>query len=184
VELDRFVLEAGQAFRWEPLTIVFVLASAWWVKWPLFLAIGACGDVRRCRRALPAALFSGLLAVGVAAGLTTLLKDFVERVRPALADPQIVALVATPESASFPSGHAATAFAGAVAVGAFYPRIKWPLLGLAALVALSRIYLGVHYWLDVIAGTALGIALGLAVVWATRRAVAWLVRSGLSPRRA
>jgi undecaprenyl-diphosphatase len=129
-------------------------------------------------------MFAGLLAVGIAAGLTTVLKDFVERVRPALADPQITALVATPDSASFPSGHAATAFAAAVAVGAFYPRIRWPLLGLAALVGLSRIYLGVHYWLDVIAGTALGIGLGLAVVWVTRRAVAWLVRSGMSPQRA
>jgi undecaprenyl-diphosphatase len=161
-----------------------VLASAWWVKWPLFLLIGACGDIRRCRRALPAAVFAGVAAVGIAAGFTTVLKDLVERVRPALADPQIVALVATPESASFPSGHAATAFAAAIAVGAFYPRIRWPLLGLAALVGLSRIYLGVHYWLDVLAGTALGIALGLAVVWATRRVVAWLVRSGMSPQRA
>ena len=164
--------------------MLFVLASAWWVKWPLFLFIGACGDARRCRRALPAALFAGVVAVGVAAGVTTILKDVVERVRPALADPQIVALVATPDSASFPSGHAATAFAAAVAVGAFYPRLRLPLLALATLVGLSRIYLGVHYWLDVAAGTALGVALGLATVWATRRALAVLARSGLSPQRA
>ena len=183
-EWDRLALDAGQALRWEPLTILFVLASAWWVKWPLFLAVGACGDARCRRRRLPAALLSGLLAVGLAAGLTSVLKDLFERVRPALASPQIEALVSTPGSPSFPSGHAATAFAAAIAVGAFYPRIRWPLLGLAALVGLSRIYLGVHYWLDVLAGTALGIGLGLAVVWTVRHVLAWRGRSGTNPQAA
>lgn len=178
------MLEAGQTFRWEPLTVLFVLVSASWVKWPLFLAIGACGDARCCRKRLPLALFSGLVAVGIAAGLTSVLKDLFERVRPALANPGIEALVATPGSPSFPSGHAATAFAAAIAVGAFYPRLRWMLLGLAALVGISRIYLGVHYLLDVLAGTALGIVLGLAVVWATRRVLAWLGQSGTSPQSA
>jgi undecaprenyl-diphosphatase len=180
-EWDGLVLEASQGMRWGPLTVLFVLASAWWVKWPLFVAVGACSDVR-CRRVLPYAAFSGILAAVVAAGLTTVLKDLFERVRPTLADPAIEALVATPSSPSFPSGHAATAFATAIAVGAFYPRLRWLLLGLAAVVGLSRIYLGVHYMLDVLAGTALGIGVGLAVVWGTRRLTAWLGRSGRSPQ--
>jgi len=169
--------------RWEPLTVLFVLASTWWVKWPLFVALGGCGDAR-CRRRLPAALLTALLAVGLAAGLTGILKDLVDRARPALADPGIVALVTTPSSPSFPSGHAATAFAAAIAVGAFYPRIRWPLLGLATLVALSRVYLGVHYWLDVLAGAALGVALGLAVAWVSRRLLGSLARFGTSPQAA
>jgi membrane-associated phospholipid phosphatase len=181
VEWDSLAVEAGQALRWEPLTILFVLASAWWVKWPLLVAVGACGDAR-CRRRLPPAVLSGLLAVGAAAAVTGFLKDLFDRVRPALADPGIEALVRTPDSASFPSGHAATAFAAAVAVGAFYPRLRWPLLGLAALVGLSRIYLGVHYALDVLAGATLGMALGLLMVWATRHLLGWLGRSGMSLR--
>jgi undecaprenyl-diphosphatase len=180
---DGLALEAGQALRWEPLTILFVLASTWWVKWPLLVAIGGFGDAC-CRRRLPPALLSGLLAVGVAAGLTALLKDVFDRVRPALADPGIQALVATPESASFPSGHAATAFAAAVAVGAFHPRVRWPLLVLAGLVGLSRIYLGVHYVFDVLAGAALGTAVGLVIVWAIRRLAAARSRSGTSPQAA
>lgn len=163
--------------------MLFVLASAWWVKWPLLVVVGACGDAR-CRRRLPPAALSGLIAVGAAAGLTSLLKSSFDRVRPALADPGIEALVPTPDSASFPSGHAATAFAAAIAVGAFYPRLRWPLLGLAAVVGLSRIYLGVHYVLDVLAGAALGLALGLLVVWAVRRLSEWRGRSGTSPRAA
>jgi membrane-associated phospholipid phosphatase len=181
-EWDGLVLEASQGMRWGPLTVLFVVASAWWVKWPLFAALGACGDVR-CRRVLPRAALSGVLAALVAAGLTTLLKDLVDRVRPALADPAIEALVTTPESPSFPSGHAATAFAAAAAVGAFCPRFRWPLLGLAAVVGLSRIYLGVHYVLDVLAGAALGIGVGLAVVCATRRFLAWLGRFRGSARK-
>jgi membrane-associated phospholipid phosphatase len=167
--------------RWGPLTALFVLASAWWVKWPLFVAVGACGDIRR-RRVLPHAALSGVVATVVAAGLTTALKDLVDRVRPALANPAIEALVTTPDSPSFPSGHAATAFAAATAVGAFCPRFRWPLFGLAAVVALSRIYLGVHYMLDVLAGAALGIGVGLAVIWATRRLLAGLRRSRMSAR--
>jgi membrane-associated phospholipid phosphatase len=163
--------------------MLFVVLSAWWVKWPLLVAVGACGDAR-CRRRVPLAALSGLLAVGAAAGLTSILKDTFERVRPALADPGIEALVPTPESASFPSGHAATAFAAAIVVGAFYPRLRWPLLGLAMLVGLSRIYLGVHYVLDVLAGAALGLGLGLLIVWATSRLPARLERLGRSRRAA
>ena len=61
-------------------------------------------------------------------------------------------LVALPHSASFPSGHAATAFAAAVAVGALAPRLRPLLVAVAALVAISRVYLGVHFPSDVIWG--------------------------------
>ena len=96
----------------------------------------------------------------------TVFKELFDRARPPVSGIDAVGVI--PASASFPSGHAATAFAAAVAVGAFYPRLRRPLLGLAAVVALSRVYLGVHYASDVLAGTALGVALGLASVWLVR----------------
>ena len=89
----------------------------------------------------------------------------VDRARPPVADPGLDPVGAIPASASFPSGHSATAFATAVAVGLVYPRLRLPLLALAALVALSRVYLGMHYSTDVLAGTALGVAVGLATGW-------------------
>jgi membrane-associated phospholipid phosphatase len=166
VHLDRFLLEASVSIRWEPLTVLFVIASAWWVKGPLIVVAGAVAD--RGRRRLPLTGICGATASVFAAVLSSLLKDLFDRARPALADPSLTALVSTPDSPSFPSGHAMTAFAAAAAVGVFHPRLRWPLYGLAALVGLSRIYLGVHFTLDVLVGSALGIGVGLAVAWAIR----------------
>lgn len=165
---DSFALEETAALRSEPLTILFVLASAWWVKSLIFVAVGAARDLH-ARSILPVAAVSGALAFGITSLLVSLLKDTFERARPAVADPTFEALVTTPGSASFPSGHSATAFAAAVAVAVFCPRLRWPLLGLAVLVALSRVYLGVHYWADIAVGAALGAAIGLAVALVLRR---------------
>jgi undecaprenyl-diphosphatase len=167
--LDASFLAAVQSIRWEPLTALFLLASAWWVKWPLIALVGGFGDASR-RRLLPA----GALAAGAAAAFAgiavLLLKALFDRPRPPVAHTGLDPIGLVPGSASFPSGHAATAFAAAVAVGIVHPRLRLPLLGLATLVALSRVYLGVHYGSDVLAGTALGVAIGLATGLLIRRA--------------
>jgi membrane-associated phospholipid phosphatase len=188
---DGSTMEAVQALRWQPLTLLFVVASMWWVKWPLIALVGACGDAR-CRRKLPAAAFAALSAAALAGVTVMFLKDVFDRTRPPLVDPALDPVGGVPGSASFPSGHAATAFAAAVAVGMLYPRFRTPLLALAATVALSRVYLGVHFATDVLAGSLLGAAIGLAtgsaVRWvqaAPRSLVPSLVPNGTSwiPRR-
>jgi membrane-associated phospholipid phosphatase len=124
-----------------------------------WVAIGVVGAVVDARRR---AGFSR--AVAVVAGtyaVNTALKVVVRRRRPQL--PGLPALVSTPTGLSFPSAHSATSFAGALA----YSRLGLPVLPLyafAALVALSRLYLGVHYPSDVLAGAALGTAVAAVLV--------------------
>jgi membrane-associated phospholipid phosphatase len=165
--VDVAVSAFGESIRWAPLTVLFVLASAWWVKWPLIACVGAVCDTP-WRRMLPragAAAASSAAAAGLA---VMVLKETFDRARPPLDSAGIEAVGLIPDSASFPSGHSATAFATAVAVGLVHPRLRRPLLALAALVALSRVYLGMHYLTDVLVGSLLGAAIGAAAGLAVR----------------
>lgn len=114
-------------------------------------------------------LFPAVAAAVFMANLASVaLKEVVDRPRPPLRLPQIEPLVGTPESASFPSGHAAISFAAAVVLCAALPRL-WPVfLGLAAAVAFSRPYVGVHYPSDVVAGAVLGALVATALLLLVR----------------
>lgn len=165
---DGAAIELAHELRWGPFTQLFLVASVWWMKWPLVAFVGAIGDAVR-RQVLPVAALFATLAAGAAEGLTVLLKELTDRPRPPLADPTVHALIGIPDSSSFPSGHAATAFAAATAVGLLHPRLRAPLLALAGIVAFSRVYLGVHYLSDVVVGGVLGAAVGLAAAFVAQR---------------
>ncbi len=79
--------------------------------------------------------------------------------------------VQMPASTSFPSGHAATAFAFATTVGTLLPATAAPLTAAATLVAYSRIHTGVHYPIDVAAGALIGYVLAFGCAQVGRR---WL----------
>ena len=88
-----------------------------------------------------------------------LIKPLVGRIRPyAIRD--VVLLVRAPTDASFPSGHAASAFAAATALAWRRSRLAIPAVILAALICFSRLYLYIHYPTDVFAGIALGALCG------------------------
>jgi undecaprenyl-diphosphatase len=122
-------------------------------------------DVSLFKRAFLAVLIS-ICSFIIADALADLLKPVIGRVRPCRAVPGLRILVRCPHSFSMPSGHAISSFAAATTL--FYlPRYfvptlaRWYPLVLAAAVALSRVYLGVHYPSDVIVGAALGSTVAL-----------------------
>jgi undecaprenyl-diphosphatase len=115
----------------------------------------------------------------VAESVSAALKEWSRRDRPPLSNPDPVPLVDLPATYSFPSGHATVSFACATVLALAVPRLSVPLYTLATLIAFSRIYVGVHYPSDVLAGAVLGIAIAIAL----RMLAAALRRSAPGMRR-
>jgi undecaprenyl-diphosphatase len=110
-----------------------------------------------------------LIAVAVSDWSSMGLKALVDRERPPLRYAEPKPLVHVPHDPSFPSGHAATSFAAATILTFAFPRLGPALFVLAAAVAFSRVYAGVHYPLDILGGAALGMLVALALRFLVRR---------------
>jgi membrane-associated phospholipid phosphatase len=120
-----------------------------------WLVLGAAGAVVAGPGEQRAQWLRGVRLVAAAYGLNTTVKLAVRRPRPTLAG--LPALTATLTRLSFPSAHATTGFAAARFYATLVPAA--PLYALATTLAASRLYLGVHYPSDVVAGAALGTVL-------------------------
>ncbi|MCQ2578090.1 MAG: phosphatase PAP2 family protein [Treponema sp.] len=114
------------------------------------------------------AAFLALISFGLSALLCDgCLKLIVNRVRPFDAIPELMALVERPRGTSFPSGHTTTAFGFGLA---FFLNTKkrwtgWVILSLSIIMAFSRLYVGVHYPSDVLAGIIIGSLVSIIVTF-------------------
>jgi undecaprenyl-diphosphatase len=109
-----------------------------------------------------------LLIVGITISdqlCNSLIKPLVGRIRPCNVLENVHLLINCTRSFSFPSSHATNMFTGTLILSYVYPRWKIALLFIAALVAYSRIYVGVHYPLDAAGGTFLGIICSEIVIY-------------------
>lgn len=97
------------------------------------------------------------------------IKRYFRRHRPFITIVQAIVIGKKPGSWSFPSGHSATAFAGAWLLSNYFPRQRGLLYTVASLVAFSRIYLGDHYPGDVVSGSTLGVVFAMLL-----RRLRWL----------
>jgi membrane-associated phospholipid phosphatase len=116
------------------------------------------------RRPVATLLYVGV-AVTAVETLGFVVKHFVGRHRPSVADPSLPNHIPLPVSKSMPSSHASMAVTATWTLGALYPQWLPVLLVVTALLAFSRVYLGVHYLGDVVAGLAFGLVFGGLYVW-------------------
>lgn len=114
----------------------------------------------------------GLIALLISNAAVYLLKPIIAEPRPFLALGNVHQLIPETEIYSFPSGHTTSSFSVATLIGLKYRlklkkknfRLIYPLIAFAAVIGFSRIYVGVHYPLDVVFGALIGILCALAVL--------------------
>ncbi len=154
LSLDHLVRAWVVSHRIAPLNSILWFLSVIGRGGMAWLAIaGGLAVARRDRRAFTVVLLAVLMASALA---DYVVKPAVDRERPFDTMPGEV-IGGKPHDASFPSGHSANAFAGALTLSHVAP--GWSALWwtLASAIAFSRVYLGVHYPLDVLGGAALGL---------------------------
>lgn len=136
--LMRFVSLLGEyGFVWILIAVV-MLCTKKYRRCGVFLAA-----------ALTVSLFVGVLGI----------KNLVQRPRPFEVNPALVPQIPKPTDFSFPSGHTLTAFVSALVILSFDRRVGAAALVLAVLIALSRMYLYVHFPTDILGGIFLALVI-------------------------
>ena len=164
VVLDRRVCVAAN--RWGARRFVGAFFSAvsrlgdgvfWYALMAVLAAVGGW-------HGLYAAIH--MAATGMTAlFLYRLLKRWTRRPRPFRACPGVIAHVPPLDEFSFPSGHTLQAVSFTIVALAWFPLLAPLLIGFTALVAMSRVVLGLHYPSDVLAATVIGCGLGSLSIW-------------------
>ncbi len=161
---------------------------AGWFLWPvglllIALAIADTAILPRFVHGVMAALAVRLgfvfAAIAVPGLLVAIVKRLIGRARPPVDNESpwnYQLFVWRPEYASLPSGHATTAFAAAIAIGAFWPRLRIVMWAYAAVIALSRVIVTAHHPSDVVVSAIVG-TLGAVLVrnWFAARRLGFVV---------
>lgn len=148
---------------------------------PLLLVLVVWAMVKGARR-IRVCIVMVAIAAGIGDGLVSnTIKKAVERPRPFMELDNVQLRVGRGGSGSMPSSHAANWFAGAMVAFLFYRKSWRFMVPMASAVAVSRVYNGVHYPSDVVAGAILGAGTAVASSWSAAAVWAWLGRKGWNP---
>jgi undecaprenyl-diphosphatase len=129
-----------------------------WLFLGLSLALFGGGDGRK-------AVFIGTISVIICVAIFKALKHGTTRKRPFETYADMGFILPPPDEYSFPSGHSINAFAIATAAAWFFPFMFVPLFIMASLIALSRVFLSLHYPTDVVVGALIGTAVSISLIW-------------------
>ncbi len=112
-----------------------------------------------------------LLTVSIAAGalFTYPLKFLIDRARPYETIESARLLTPQEFDPSFPSGHVEMSFLASTVISRFHPEYAKYLYAFSFIVALSRVYVGVHFPGDVLGGIVVGVIIGKAMIWVAKR---------------
>ncbi|WP_158753394.1 phosphatase PAP2 family protein [Dyella sp. S184] len=162
--LDRRVCQAAN--RWGTRRAVGLFFGAIsrlgdGIFWYALMAVLALVGGQRGLAAAAQMAATGLVALL----LYRLLKRWTHRPRPYRVCPGVIAHVPPLDEFSFPSGHTLQAVSFTIVALAWYPHLAPLLLGFTALVAASRVILGLHYPSDVFAAILIGSGLGATSLW-------------------
>ena len=129
----------------------------WYIAYLILLGISFTKGGRKGKLAAAGVLLLILVTDQFGARV---LKEMIGRIRPCNALPDVITPLGCNGTFSFPSNHALNNFAAAVFFYKIFPKLKWILFITASLIAISRVYMGLHYPSDILGGAVIGSAFG------------------------
>ena len=152
IAIDVVLIDFFIDARTNTFDKVFVFLSQIFTKGIIFILVLLLLFKKGCRKCIWPWIFTAALASAV----VYVLKNIIKTPRPFETYPYISNLILV-NGFSFPSGHATLIFAALPLLFMTYPRQRWLFFIIALILALSRIYLGVHYVSDILAGMFIGL---------------------------
>ena len=156
---DSVILDWFQSIQNDFLTGIFKVITMLGEGGIVWIVLGLALLIWKKTRWIGVSILLALLFSLLVGNLT--LKPLVARPRPCWRNPEVPLLVAKPTDYSFPSGHAMSSFAVAMAIFMQNRRAGIAVLAGALIMSSTRLYFYVHYPTDVLAGTLIGVVLGI-----------------------